>query len=119
VFIVIYTLIWLACSLTICLFSFFAGRCARKLPVIDDGLPWVLHRSHVPYPNQGPACMGRQTDLPAPLTRQQRHRLRPRLLQRPRAPVRLARERVHKLALQPDAARPDTRLTTPPPSQGP
>lgn len=53
VFIVIYTLIWLACSLTICLLSFFVGRCARKLPVIDDGLPWALHRSHVPYATKG------------------------------------------------------------------
>lgn len=52
-FIVIYTLIWLACSLTICLLSFIVGRCARKLPVIDDGLPWVLHRSHVPYATKG------------------------------------------------------------------
>lgn len=52
-FIVIYTLIWLACSLAICLLSFIVGRCARKLPVIDDGLPWVLHRSHVPYATKG------------------------------------------------------------------
>ncbi len=47
-FIMIYTLTWLACSLTICLLSYFVGRCSRKLPVIDDGLPWVLHRSQVP-----------------------------------------------------------------------
>jgi len=26
------------------LFGFFVGRCARKLPVIDDNLPWTLHR---------------------------------------------------------------------------
>ena len=26
-----------------CLFSFWLGRCARRLPLIDDNLPWVMH----------------------------------------------------------------------------
>jgi hypothetical protein len=26
---------------------FFVGRCARKMPVIDDNLPWTLHRGQV------------------------------------------------------------------------
>jgi hypothetical protein len=52
-FLVIYTLTWLACSLSICLLSYFVGRCSRKLPVIDDGLPWVLHRSQVPDAAKG------------------------------------------------------------------
>jgi hypothetical protein len=25
-------------------FGFFVGRCARRLPVIDDNLPWTMHR---------------------------------------------------------------------------
>ena len=30
------------------LFGFFVGRCARRLPVIDDNLPWTLHRGRFP-----------------------------------------------------------------------
>lgn len=48
-FIVIYTLVWLGFSSILCLFAFFVGRCARRLPLIDDCLPWVLHRSLVTY----------------------------------------------------------------------
>lgn len=47
-FLVFYTLIWLTSLLILCLLSFFVGRCARKLPVIDDGLPWVMHRCQLP-----------------------------------------------------------------------
>jgi hypothetical protein len=47
-FLVIYTLIWLAVLVVTSLFSFAVGRCVRKLPVIDYGLPWVMHRSAVP-----------------------------------------------------------------------
>lgn len=73
-FIVTYTLIWLACSLTICLLSFFVGRCARKLPVIDDGLPWALHRSHVPYATKGSlhGQADRPTCPPGPATAKHR-----------------------------------------------
>ena len=49
-FIGIYTLVWLAVLATTNLFSFAVGRCARRLPVIDYGLPWVMHRSSVPPP---------------------------------------------------------------------
>jgi len=46
-FIVIYTLIWLAASFTLSLFGFLCGR----LPVFDSsGLPWVVHRSWAPGP---------------------------------------------------------------------
>lgn len=89
-FIVIYTLIWLACSLTICLLSFFVGRCARKLPVIDDGLPWALHRSHVPYATKG-SLHGQADGHTRPETAkhrphpQQRHRARQLAPQRPAA----------------------------------
>ena len=30
-----------------CLFGFFVGRCSRKLPIIDDNLPWTMHRGHM------------------------------------------------------------------------
>jgi hypothetical protein len=30
------------------LFGFFVGRCSRKLPIIDDNLPWTMHRGQIP-----------------------------------------------------------------------
>jgi len=30
------------------LLGFWVGRCARKLPIIDNNLPWTLHRSQIP-----------------------------------------------------------------------
>ena len=36
------------CSCILCVFGFFVGRCARKLPVIDNGLPWAISRSQIP-----------------------------------------------------------------------
>ncbi len=41
-FMVIYTILWLLSALALLLFGFLAGRFARKLPVIDDALPWTL-----------------------------------------------------------------------------
>jgi hypothetical protein len=35
-------------SCILCVFGFFVGRCARKLPVIDNGLPWAISRSQIP-----------------------------------------------------------------------
>ena len=29
------------------LFGFWIGRCARKLPIIDDKLPWTVHRDQI------------------------------------------------------------------------
>jgi hypothetical protein len=37
-----------ACSVIMGLFGFWVGRCARKLPIIDDNLPWTLHRGRIP-----------------------------------------------------------------------
>ena len=48
--IVIYAFLLPMCSLILCVFSFFVGRCARKLPIIDDGLPWAISRSQIPRP---------------------------------------------------------------------
>jgi hypothetical protein len=47
--IAIYLLLLPACSLTMGLLGFFVGRCARKLPIIDDNLPWTMHRSQMPF----------------------------------------------------------------------
>jgi hypothetical protein len=45
---VIYAILLPACSFAMALFGFFVGRCARKLPIIDDNLPWTMHRSQIP-----------------------------------------------------------------------
>jgi hypothetical protein len=46
--IVIYTVLLLACSSILCVFGFFVGRCSRKLPILDDNLPWAIHRGQIP-----------------------------------------------------------------------
>jgi hypothetical protein len=43
----IYGFVLVSSSFTLGLFGFFVGRCARKLPVIDDKLPWAIHRGQV------------------------------------------------------------------------
>jgi hypothetical protein len=43
---------WLACSFGLALFGFFVGRCARKLPIIDDRLPWALSRDQTMHANE-------------------------------------------------------------------
>jgi hypothetical protein len=40
----IYGFVLVASSLSLGLFGFFVGRCARKMPIIDDNLPWAIHR---------------------------------------------------------------------------
>lgn len=56
--IVIYTILWLTCSFGLCLFGFFVGRCARKLPIIDSKLPWTLSRDQAMCTSEkeNPAC---------------------------------------------------------------
>ena len=46
--IVIITTLWLTSSFFLCLFSFWVGRCGRKLPIVDDKLPWTMSRDHAP-----------------------------------------------------------------------
>jgi hypothetical protein len=41
-----------AITFTSFMFGFWIGRCARKLPIIDDNLPWTMHRE------QAPRCYG-------------------------------------------------------------
>lgn len=38
----------LTCSVTLCIFGFFVGRCARKIPILDEHLPRALHRGESP-----------------------------------------------------------------------
>ena len=42
-FIVLYTILWFLATLCIFIFGFLVGRFARKLPIIDDAVPWTLH----------------------------------------------------------------------------
>ena len=43
----IYGFVLVASSFTLGLFGFFVGRCARKMPIVDDKLPWAIHRSAI------------------------------------------------------------------------
>jgi hypothetical protein len=46
--IALYTILLLICPLALFVFGFFVGRCARKIPFLDDNLPWALHRGQIP-----------------------------------------------------------------------
>lgn len=50
-FVAIFVFLLPVCSFALFTFGFWAGRCARKLPVIDDGLPWTLSRSYILPPS--------------------------------------------------------------------
>jgi len=47
-FIVLYTILWLLASTSLFLFGFLTGRFARKLPIIDNAVPWTLHWGETP-----------------------------------------------------------------------
>ncbi len=57
----IYLFLLPTCSLTMGLFGFLVGRCARKLPIIDNNLPWTMHRSQIPLTLED----GRHPPIPA------------------------------------------------------
>jgi hypothetical protein len=40
-----YATLTLGGALTAAVVGFIAGRCARRLPFVDDKLPWTIHRS--------------------------------------------------------------------------
>jgi hypothetical protein len=46
--IAIYTALLPVCSFTVGVFGFFVGRCARKIPLLDDNLPRALYRGQLP-----------------------------------------------------------------------
>ena len=53
--IIIYCMLLLpACSVVMGLLGFWIGRCARRLPIIDDKLPWTLHRNQIPAADANP-----------------------------------------------------------------
>ena len=66
---VTYTLIWLFIAVGLWIFGFFLGRCARKLPFIDDRLPWTLSRDQVIRANrQSQRLCGASADKMATLS---------------------------------------------------
>jgi hypothetical protein len=44
--IAIYAALLPVCSFILGVFGFFVGRCARRIPSLDDNLPRVLHRAN-------------------------------------------------------------------------
>jgi hypothetical protein len=54
----IYGFALVASSFTLGLFGFFVGRCARKLPIIDDRLPWAIHRGAGPGTQSNRRALG-------------------------------------------------------------
>lgn len=60
----IYIIISAACSFILCFFSFWVGRCSRKLPMIDNNLPWTMNREQSPRCTGG--CEVRRTSPPGP-----------------------------------------------------
>lgn len=55
------------CFIIAGLFGFFVGRCGRKLPILDNNLPWAVHRGQQPYLAEDVADLSAQTALPADL----------------------------------------------------
>lgn len=46
--ILFYLLLLPVCSVVMGLLGFWIGRCARRLPFIDNKLPWTLYRNQIP-----------------------------------------------------------------------
>jgi hypothetical protein len=51
--VVVYTILLVICPSALCVFGFFAGRCARRIPIVDDNLPWTIHRGQGCPPAEG------------------------------------------------------------------
>jgi hypothetical protein len=47
--IAIYIILLPVCSFILCIFGFAVGRCARKIPILDNNLPRALHRGEIPF----------------------------------------------------------------------
>jgi hypothetical protein len=58
VIILCYLLVLPICSAVMGLLGFWIGRCARRLPIIDDKLLWMLHRNQIPAAGTNPAKAG-------------------------------------------------------------
>jgi len=46
--IAVYAALLPTCSFIVGAFCFFVGRCARKIPILDEALPRALHRGQLP-----------------------------------------------------------------------
>jgi hypothetical protein len=42
-----YSTMMMICSSSMFIFGFFVGRCARKIPILDENLPRVLYRREI------------------------------------------------------------------------
>jgi hypothetical protein len=47
--IAIYIVLLPVCSFILFIFGFAVGRCARKIPILDNNLPQALHRGQIPF----------------------------------------------------------------------
>ncbi len=66
VFIVFYTALLLIVCGALCLVALLTARCARRLPILDEDLPWTLHRDQVPPAPGEHYCGGEQQSPPDP-----------------------------------------------------
>ena len=64
-FIVLYTILWFLATLCIFIFGFLVGRFARKIPLIDDAVPWTLHWGSI-QPNDARRQIAREQIPQAP-----------------------------------------------------
>jgi hypothetical protein len=47
----VFTIFWLTCSAPVMgMLGFWIGRCARKIPIIDNNLPWAMRHHQLPQP---------------------------------------------------------------------
>ena len=45
----VFTIVWLTCSAPVMgILGFWIGRCARRIPIIDNNLPWAMRHHHLP-----------------------------------------------------------------------
>jgi hypothetical protein len=63
-FLMLCAFLWIMSLLGIFLFGFLLGRCARKLPIFDETLPWTLHWGEIPRVSERPA-------IPSKISRKQ------------------------------------------------
>jgi hypothetical protein len=48
----IYIAIFSAFTFVSCALAFLVGRCARRLPFLDDRIPWTMCRGQLPLPSE-------------------------------------------------------------------
>lgn len=62
----IYIAIFSALTPASCLFAFLVGRCGRKLPFLDDRIPWTMRRGQAisDTDDTWTVCKARSTEPP-------------------------------------------------------